>query len=49
MQGRTMVLPEDLQAVGVAVMAHRLGEDLQTQGESGRTLALSLLRTVPVP
>ena len=49
MQGRTMVLPEDLQAVGVAVMAHRLGEDLQTQGESGRALALSLLRTVPVP
>ena len=49
MQGRGMVLPEDLQAVGVAVMAHRLGEDLQTQGESGRALALSLLRTVPVP
>ena len=49
MQGRDMVLPEDLQAVGVAVMAHRLGEDLQTPGESGRALALNLLRTVPVP
>ena len=49
MQGRGMVLPEDLQAVGVAVMAHRLGEDLQTPGESGRALARSLLKTVPVP
>ena len=49
MQGREMVLPEDLQAVGVAVMAHRLGEDLQAPGESGRALAMSLLRTVPVP
>ena len=49
MQGREMVLPEDLQAVGVAVMAHRLGEDLQAPGESGRALALNLLRTVPVP
>ena len=49
MQGRDLVLPEDLQAVGEAVMAHRLGEDLQTAGESGRALAQSLLRTVPVP
>ena len=48
MQGREMVLPEDLQAVGVAVMAHRLGEDLQAPGESGRALAQSLLKTVPV-
>jgi MoxR-like ATPase len=48
MQGRDMVLPEDLQAVGVAVMAHRLGEDLEASGESGRALARSLLKTVPV-
>src|SRR4030095_10144184 len=44
MQGREMVLPEDLQAVGVAVMAHRLGEDYEASGESGRALAQSLLK-----
>ena len=48
MQGRDMVLPEDLQAVGVAVMAHRLGEDRETTGEFGRALARRLLRAVPV-
>jgi MoxR-like ATPase len=49
MDGREMVLPEDIQAVGVAVMAHRLGHDIQQPGESGRTLAEALLRSVPVP
>jgi MoxR-like ATPase len=49
MHGRDMVLPEDIQAVGVSVMAHRLGHDLQQPGESGRTLAEALLRSVPVP
>jgi len=49
MQGREMVLPEDIQAVGTAVMAHRLGHDIEQPGESGRTLAGSLVRSVPVP
>lgn len=49
MHGRDMVLPEDIQAVGVAVMAHRLGHDVEQPGESGRTLGEALLRTVPVP
>jgi MoxR-like ATPase len=49
MQGRDMVLPEDIQAVGVAVMAHRLGHDLEATESSGRALAQSLLREVPVP
>jgi MoxR-like ATPase len=49
MHGREMVLPEDIQAVAIAVMAHRLGHDVQQPGESGRTLAEALLRTVPVP
>ena len=49
MQGRDMVLPEDLQAVGLAVMAHRLGEDLEATDAAGRQLAEDLLRTVPVP
>ena len=47
-QGRQMVLPEDVQAVGVAVMAHRL-EAGTTSGEAGgRELASRLLETVPV-
>jgi MoxR-like ATPase len=49
MQGREMVLPEDLQAIGVPVMAHRLGQDLETAGESGRALAQSILHEVAVP
>lgn len=49
MEGREMVLPEDVQAVAVSVMAHRLGHDVEQPGESGRTLAEALLRTVPVP
>jgi MoxR-like ATPase len=48
MEGREMVLPEDLQAVGLAVMAHRLGQDLES-AESGRSFAQSLLREVAVP
>lgn len=48
MQGRDMVLPEDLQAVGVAVMAHRLGHDLESTEPSGRGLAQSILKEVAV-
>ena len=48
MEGREMVLPEDVQAVGLAVMAHRLGGRLESV-ESGRALAQSLLREVAVP
>jgi MoxR-like ATPase len=48
MQGRDMVLPEDVQAVGPAVMSHRLGSDLDSSGESGRALAQALVREVPV-
>ena len=49
MQGRDMALPEDVQAVGAAVMAHRLGQELESTGENGRSLARDLLETVPVP
>ena len=49
MNGRDMVLPEDIQAVGIAVMGHRLGHDIEQPGQSGRTLAETLMRTVPVP
>lgn len=47
-QGRDMVLPEDIQAVGVAVMAHRLGEDVESGSVSGRLLARQILETVAV-
>ena len=49
LSGRDMVLPEDIQAVGVAVMSHRLSHDIEQPGQSGRTLADALLRSVPVP
>jgi MoxR-like ATPase len=49
MNKREMVLPEDIQAVGIAVMAHRLGHDIEQPGQSGRTLADNLLHTVAVP
>src|SRR3954454_18405095 len=49
MNGRDMVLPEDLQAVAIPVMGHRLGHDIEHPGQSGLTLAETLLRTVPVP
>jgi hypothetical protein len=49
MHGRDMVLPEDIQVVGIAVMAHRLGHDVEQAGQSGRTLADNLLHSVPVP
>ena len=49
MEGRDMVLPEDIQAVGKSVMAHRLGEDLERSGEAGSPLAENLLREVAVP
>jgi MoxR-like ATPase len=48
MQGRDMALPEDVQAVGAAVIGHRLGQDLESTGESGKTLAHSILKSVPV-
>ena len=49
MLGRDMVLPEDIQAVGMAVMAHRLGHDIEQPGVSGRMFVQNLLRSVPVP
>ena len=49
MHGRDMVLPEDIQAVGIPVMGHRLAHDIEQPGQSGHTLADTLLRSVPVP
>ncbi len=46
MQGRPMVIPEDVQAVGVAVMGHRL--DHAEDGVTGVEAAHHLLRNTPV-
>src|SRR5436305_9455965 len=48
MRGRDMVLPEDIQAVGIAVMAHRLGHELEQHGQNGRTFADNLLSRVQI-
>jgi MoxR-like ATPase len=47
-QGRHMVLPEDVQAVGIPVMAHRLEAGTASGEIGGRELARQLLETVPV-
>src|SRR6201993_2245860 len=47
--GRDLGLPSDIQAIGLAVMAHRLGHDIEQLGQSGRTFADKLLHSVPVP
>ena len=48
MQGRSMVLPEDIQSVAVPVMAHRLEAGTTAGQLAGRELAAHLLETVPV-
>lgn len=47
-QGHDMVLPEDVQAIALSVMAHRLGDDSGVVGEQGHSLAREILETVPV-
>lgn len=47
-QGRDLVLPEDVQAIAMSVMAHRLGDDSGVVGEQGQSLAREILETVPV-
>jgi MoxR-like ATPase len=46
LEGRTYVLPEDIQAVAVPVMNHRLGQE--EDGINGIILAEELIRRVPV-
>ncbi len=48
MQGRSMVLPEDIQSVALPVMAHRLEAGVTPGQLGGRDLARNLLETVPV-
>jgi MoxR-like ATPase len=46
---RTAVLPDDIQAVLPAVVAHRLERRESTGSSDGHTLANELIRAVPVP
>ncbi|MGD8911502.1 MAG: AAA family ATPase [Candidatus Thiodiazotropha sp.] len=48
-EGRNMVLPEDLQAILPATIGHRLqpaGDSIESQGES---LVMNLISSVPIP
>jgi MoxR-like ATPase len=47
--GRDAVLPEDIQAVGEPVMAHRLDSPFDPAAPTGRELAGEILRTIPAP
>lgn len=48
LEGRTMVLPEDVQAVVPAVVSHRLQLD-DEQASASDNLAEELLQAVPIP
>ncbi len=49
MAGRDFVLPEDIQAVGIPVMSHRLGAVAELDVASGRELAERILRETAIP
>ena len=48
LEGRQMTLPEDVQAVGIAVMGHRLNPTEDPSGETGRQRAEEALAKVAV-
>jgi MoxR-like ATPase len=49
MEGRTMVIPEDVQAVAPSIMCHRLGTWGDASGHDGLAQAADILATVGVP
>ncbi|MCB0411570.1 MAG: MoxR family ATPase [Bdellovibrionales bacterium] len=48
LEGRNMVLPDDVQSVGVAVMGHRLNRSEEFDSKRGHRLAEKILSEVPV-
>ena len=48
LQGRAMILPEDIQTVAIPVMAHRLEAGTATGERRGRELGRHLLDTTPI-
>lgn len=49
LDGRSQVIPEDMQAVLPAVVGHRLRSGLESEGDEGDALAALLLEAVPIP
>ena len=49
MEGRTMVIPEDVQAVAPSIMGHRLGTWGDASGHDGLAQAGEILNSVSVP
>jgi MoxR-like ATPase len=49
LEGRDMVLPEDVQAVAPGVLGHRLQAAASVAGESSEALVTRFLASVPVP
>jgi MoxR-like ATPase len=49
LEKRTAVLPDDIQAVLAAVVAHRLERREPTGSDTANTLANELIKAVPVP
>jgi MoxR-like ATPase len=49
MTGRDLVMPDDVQAVGVAVMGHRLGGWGDANGQDGHAQAQKILAGVAIP
>ncbi|MCU7921317.1 MAG: AAA family ATPase [Candidatus Thiodiazotropha sp. (ex Dulcina madagascariensis)] len=49
LEGRDLVLPEDLQAVLPATVGHRLQTTADNDSERGKGLVADLLRSIPVP
>ncbi len=48
LQGRSMIIPEDVQAVAVVVMSHRLNPVEDLSGETGKNLAEDIVAKVRV-
>ncbi|MCB0356539.1 MAG: MoxR family ATPase [Bdellovibrionales bacterium] len=48
-EGRDFVIPEDIQAVAVSVMNHRLNSSHSEEGQSGVELANEIIHSVTVP
>jgi MoxR-like ATPase len=49
LEGRDMVLPEDVQATAISAIAHRLVPSAEAAGADGIELARRLIEAVPIP
>lgn len=49
LSGRELVLPEDVQAIGLPILSHRLQTSEHAGPNAGEELAQRLLRSVPIP